>query len=98
MFVCEDKPPQLQVSQDHAVPVTMRHCAHHLDEESPRLLLVQVLPVANVCVHVTMVTGQEGIDAVLTCDHIQQTADVAVLPDAAVAHQRFLVTLQGEDL
>lgn len=84
MFVCEDEPPELQVPQDHAVTVTVRHCAQHLGEETPCLLLVQVLPAANVCVHVTVVMRQEGVDAVLTGNHIQQTADVAVLSDAAV--------------
>lgn len=96
--VGEDEPAELQVSEDDATLVTVRHSVQHLSEQTLRLLLVQTLPAAHVRVHVAVVSGQEDVHVVLTDHHIRQAADVVMVTDTVVGSQPLLVTTQGERL
>lgn len=98
VLVSEDKPAELQVSQNDSVLVTVCYGVQHLSEQVPRLILAQTLPAAHICMHVAMVTGQEDIHAVHANHHVQQATDVAVVTDAAVGSQPLLVTMQGKHL
>lgn len=98
MFVREDEPAELQVSQDDSVSMTVSHSVQHLSEQMPRLLLAETLPAPHIRVHVTVVTGQEDVHAVLANHHVQQAADVAMVTNPHVGSQPLLVTAQGEHL
>lgn len=98
VLVGEDEPAQLEVSQDHAVLVAVRHRGQHLGEQAARLLLAQALPAAQVRVHVAVVTLQEDVDAVGADHHVPQAAEIGVLADAGVGGQPLLVAAQGNHL
>lgn len=98
VLVHKDESSQLQVPQDDSSMVAVHHRIQHLSKQTPRLFLVQALPAAHVCVHVSMVIGQEDVQVLLTDHHILQMADVVVFTNALVGRQPFLETLQRENL
>ena len=98
VFVGEDEPAELQVSQDNAVLVTVRHGVQHLSEQMPRLLLADKFPASHIRVHVTVVSGKEDVHAILTNHYVLQAADVVMVTDAGVSSQPLLLTTQRNHL
>lgn len=78
--------------------MTVHHGVQHLSEQMSCFLLAETLPAPQVCVHVTMVTGQEDVHAALLDHHVQQGADVVMATDPGIGSQTLLVTTQREHL
>lgn len=77
-LVGEDELAQLEVSQDDAGLVAVRHGLGHLSEEPAGVLLVQPAAALHQGVHVPKVLVQEDVGLALTQDDVPDTGHVPV--------------------
>lgn len=92
VFILKDELPQLEVSEDQAVVVAVRHSWCYLMEKSGSLFLSQLLASANERVHVAMAPLEEHVRSRIPQKNLHYLVNVLMGAQHEVSSQGLLVS------
>ncbi len=92
VLVLKDELPQLEVSEDQAIVVAVRHSWCYLMEKSGSLFLLQLLASANERVHVTMASFEEYVRPRIPQKNLHYLVNILMDAQHKVSSQGLLVS------